>query len=43
MQLNHKKTPINIKAALTIATSALLGTLPIIANAADDTTTPAKA
>jgi hypothetical protein len=43
MQLNHKKAPINIKAALTIATSALLGTLPVIAHAADDTTTPAKA
>jgi hypothetical protein len=43
MQLTHKKAPINIKAALTIATSALLGTLPVIANAADDMTTPAKA
>lgn len=35
MQLDKKKPPVNIKAALTIATSALLGTLPVIANAAD--------
>ena len=43
MQLNKKKAPINIKAALTIATSALLGTLPAGVNAADDATSSAKA
>ncbi|MFT5813673.1 MAG: hypothetical protein ACI9VT_001426 [Psychroserpens sp.] len=42
MQLNHKKPAINIKAALTIATSALLGTVTAISNAADDSTTVTK-
>ena len=43
MQLNKKKMPINMKAALTIATSALLGTVPTAVNAADEVSNSAKA
>ena len=43
MQLNNKKSPVNIKAALTIATSALLGTLPATTYAGDNSTNPVKA
>lgn len=43
MQLNNHKPPINIKAALTMAASALLGTMPTVVNADEDTTNSTKA
>jgi hypothetical protein len=43
MQLNKKQAAVNVKAALTIATTALLGTLSTGANAADENISTAKA
>ena len=43
MQLNKKQAAVNVKTALTIATSALLGTLSIGVNAADNNISTAKA
>tara|TARA_R110001632_G_scaffold91369_4_gene195926 strand:- start:2895 stop:3152 length:258 start_codon:yes stop_codon:yes gene_type:complete len=43
MQLIKKKRPVNIKAALTLAASALLGTIPKTVIAADNTTAAKKA
>tara|TARA_R110000744_G_scaffold36994_2_gene85062 strand:- start:675 stop:2018 length:1344 start_codon:yes stop_codon:yes gene_type:complete len=43
MQLKKKKPPVNIKAALTIAASALLGTIPKTVVAAENTTKSKKA
>ncbi|ARD43070.1 DUF3570 domain-containing protein [Colwellia sp. PAMC 21821] len=43
MQLKKKKPPVNIKAALTLAASALLGTIPKTVVAADNTTKSKKA
>ena len=43
MQLNKKQAAVNVKAALTIATSALLGTLSTGVNAADNNISTAKA
>ena len=42
MQLIKKKRPVNIKAALTLAASALLGTIPKTVIAADNTTSAKK-